>query len=165
MLTQQQLATLKAAILADPVMAAKPMNGDGDWEIAALFNVAASPAFYVWKSSVQVSEIMANGFDWTRVDNLTIGKARIWEWMVAVGTINPAQTNVRTGVLAVFSVAGDTAMRLAIFGHCQRPATVFEKLFATGTGVVATEAGVGPATMLFEGMPSQQDVYDARHLA
>lgn len=162
-LTAQQNAAIKAAILADPVLSAFPNNTDGAFGIAALLNQQASPDFYVWRTSVTIGEIMQNGFDWTRVDNLTVGKARIWEWMVATGTIKPNQSNVRAGVLAVFTTAGDLANRNAVFGHCQRLATRAEKLLATGTGTASTDQGVGPATMGFEGSLSYQDVDTARN--
>lgn len=164
MLTLQQLATLKAAILADPVLAEKPNNPDGNFDIAAAFNANSVPDFYVWRSSVTIDEIMLNGFDWTRVDNLTVGKSRIWEWMTALGSINPSQSNVRAGVLAVFSAAGDLANRTAVFSHSQRLATRGEKLYAVGTGTSTTDQGIGPAVMGYEGQLSYSDIEQARNL-
>ena len=162
-LTSAQLLTLKAEILADPVLAALPNNPDGDFEIAAQLNALAVPDFFVWRTNVPLDEIMVNGFDWTRVDNLTVGKARIWEWMVALGHINPSQANVRAGVLAVFTTASDLGNRVAVFGHCQRQATRAEKVLAVGTGTTTTDQGVGPATMGFEGNLSYVDVQNARN--
>jgi hypothetical protein len=163
MLTTAQLATVKAAILADPALDAFPNTLDGAFGIAALLNEISVPDFFVWRTHVPVSEIMQNGFDWTRVDNLTVGKARIWEWMQLTGTINPAQANVRAGFIAVFTTAGDLATRQAIFGHSQRQATQIEKLLSTGSGTTTTDQGVGPATMGFEGNISYQDVVIARN--
>lgn len=162
-LTSTQNATLKAAISADQTLNAFPNNSDGAFGIAALLNQTASPDYYVWRSSVATDEIMLNGFDWTRVDNLTVGKARIWEWMTNLGRINPSQSNVRAGVIAAFSAAGDLPNRNAVFSHCQRLATRAEKLFATGSGTASTDQGAGPAVMGFEGMLSYQDVDDARN--
>lgn len=165
-LTTPQLQTLKAAILADPVLA--PLfidNSDALTTIAVAFNQLASPAFKVWKSSVSTDEIMRNGFDWTRVDNLTVGKARIFEWMMRTGTLNPSQANVRAGVEAAFSVeVGDRPNRQAIYDHCQRDATRAEKLFATGSGTASTDHGVGPATMVIEGSLSAADISNARNV-
>lgn len=165
MLTTEQQATLKADILADPVLAAYPNTTDGAYAIAALYDQQATPAFYVWKSSVSVNEIMGNGFAWTLVDNLGVGKARIWEWMTSLGTINISQANVRAGVLACFAggTGGFPEMRTSVFGHGQRMATRAEKLFATGTGVVSNDQGVGPATMAVEGTLSYMDVFNARN--
>jgi len=57
-LTSAQLATLRAAILADPVLSLIPKGGDGDIEIADAFNALASPDFLVWRNDVPVREIM-----------------------------------------------------------------------------------------------------------
>lgn len=162
-LTPQQLAALKAAILADPVLDEQPNNSDGAFAIAAALNTDAAPTFYVWRTNVPVDEIMQNGFDWTRVDNLTVGKARIWDWMMRTSVLNPSRANVRAGVLATFGTAGDLTTRLAVFQHCQRPATRAEKLFAVGAGTATTEQGVGPATLVFEGSLSYQDIETARN--
>jgi hypothetical protein len=163
MLTTAQLAALKAAILADPVLAAFPNNDDGHFGVAAELNKDASPAFFVWRSTVTSLAIMQNGFDWSRVDNLTVGKARIWDWMMRTGELNPSLPNVRAGVLAVFNVAADLATRLAIFQHCQRPASRAEKLFAVGPGTTTTEQAIGPALMVFEGQLNYQDISAARN--
>ncbi len=165
MLTAPQQQTLKTFMANTPALNAYPNTLDGAFEIAAAINTKATPDFYVWRTSVAVDEIMQNGFDWTRVDNLTVGKARIMEWMMLTGRLNLSQANVRAGVLACFSTAGDLANRNAVFGHCQRTATVAEKLFATGAGTSTTDQGVGPATMSIEGAISPQDVYDARNAA
>lgn len=163
MLTSSQLTALKSAILADPVLAAKPNTPDGAFDIAVAFNLPATPTFMTWRSSVSIDAIMGNGFDWTRVDNLTVGKSRIWEWMTKLGTVNPSKPNVRAGFEACFSVeAGDQPNRQAIYDASSRPCSRAEKLFATGTGSAPTHHGVGPATMGFEGLLTYQDVLDAR---
>ena len=162
-LTSAQKTAVKAAIIADPTLNAFPNNSDGAFAIADALNTAASPSFFVWVTSVEITEIMQNGFDWTRVDNLTIGKARIWEWMSIAGTIHPNQANVRAGILAVFTTAADLATRLAAFQHCQRLASRVEKLLATGAGTTTTDQGIGPATMGYEGPISYNDVQEARN--
>lgn len=154
MLNTQQAATLKAYILADPVLSAFPMNSDGSYAIADLLNKAAEPAFIVWKTDVSIDEIMRNGMDWARVDNLSVGKARIWDWLGRLGVINAAKTNVRAGIDAAWvGTAADLAVRAAIYVHCKRSATVLEKLFATGAGSDAS-----PATMVIEGAISYQTI-------
>jgi hypothetical protein len=165
MLTPQQLTTLKAAIDSDPALAAKPMNSDGYFDIAVILNTELEvPDFYVWRTSIFVNEIMGNGFDWERVDNMTVGEARIWDFMTKLGIINPAQTNVRAGVNEAFKgTAADDAMRLAIFGHCQKLATRAQKLFAAGSGTTSNESGIGPATMAVESI-TMTDVEAARLL-
>lgn len=157
-LTPQQKATLKAFIDADPVMSVQLPGGAGAFPIAALLNAEASPAFVVWKTSVSVDEIMRNGMDWARVDNLTVGKARIWDWLGRLGTFNAAKPNVRAGIDACWvGTAADLAVRASVYTHCKRNANVIEKLFATGTGSDAV-----PATMAFEGSVTPDEVQEAR---
>lgn len=157
MLTPSQKTALKAYIEADATLNALPRNGDGYYEMARLLNLEVTPAFTVWKTSVPVEDIMRNGMDWTRVDNLTVGKSRIWDWMTKLGTINASKTNIRAGIDAAWvGTAADLAVRATVYTHCKRNATVFEKLFATGTGTVES-----PATMVLESPVSYQDVGEA----
>jgi len=146
MLTAAQRTALKAAILATPEVA--QMFTDGNLSgVADYYNAQAVPDFTVWKTQVTRTEIMQNGFDWARVDNLSIGKARVWEWMFQEGDANPSKANVRAGIEAVWvGTAADLAVRAAVYVHCKRLATRIEKLFATGTGSDAV-----PATMAIEG--------------
>lgn len=116
-------------------------------EIANWYNQTASPTFIVWKTSVDVDGIMRNGMDWTRVDNLSVGKARIWDWMTKLGTFNASKANIRAGIDATWvGTAADLAVRATVYTHCKRSATYAEKILATGTG--STES---PATLIFEG--------------
>lgn len=159
MLTTQQAATLKADILADPAFASVPHNNDGGLAIAAAYNQAATPAFIVWKTSVSQDEIMQNGFDWVQVDNLSVGKARIWEWLFenSERVINPSKPNVRAGIAECWKgTAAMLAVQAVVLGHCKRSATRAEKLFASGAGTDAT-----PATMTFAGLITSDDIQSA----
>ena len=145
-LTPQQQATLKAHIEASPDLNVYPNTSDGAFEIAALLNTTAAPDFYIWKTSVSNAEILQNGMDWLRVDNLSVGKSRIWEWMFQFGSADPRKANVRAGIAEVWKgTAADNAVRQAVFNHCQTLATRVQKLFATGAGTSTTVDGVGPA--------------------
>ena len=164
-MTPAQLQTLKTAINADPALAAKPLNADGYFDIAQILNNTISvPDFFVWRTSVLVNEIMGNGFDWTRVDNMTVGEARIWDFMTKLGFINPNQANVRAGVNEAYKgTAQDDSMRLAIYGHCQEKATRTKRIFATGSGTTSDNIGVGPGTVVIETV-TPLDVEQARAL-
>lgn len=160
MLTTQQLQTIKAAILADPVLAAQPNTPDGAFAIAQALNGPSNPAFTVWRTFVPLTDITQNGFTWTLVDALSVGTARIWEWMFdnPDRAINPSKANIRQGIADVWSgTAGKLAVQATVLGHCKRVATRVEALLATGTGSDAS-----PGTMTFEGTISYQDVLDAR---
>ena len=153
-LNTQQLATLKAAILADPVLDAYPNNSDGAYDMAIFLDQPATPDFIVWRTSVPIDDIMRNGMDWARVDNLSVGKARIWDWMSRLGQFDASRTNVRAGIDACWvGTAADLAVRTAVYIHCKRSASFAEKVLATGTGTDAV-----PATMVFEGQVSLNDL-------
>jgi hypothetical protein len=154
-LTLTQLQAIKADILADPALAAQPMNSDGAFAIAAAYNLPAAPAFTVWRTSVETSEIMSNGFIWSVVDALTAGKARIWDWMMRNGTINPSRPNVREGLADAFGAGSQMATQ--IVPYLKRLSSRIEKLLATGTGSDAT-----PATMGYEGPISFHEIEQAR---
>lgn len=155
-LTLAQRQALKAAILADGALA-----GADAFTIKEAFNALASPQFVVWRTAVPLEEIMRNGMDWTRVDNLSVGKARIWDWLSRLGTINASQPNIRAGIDATWvGTAADLAVRAAVYIHCKRDATRVERLFATGTGSTAD-----PGTMTFEGAITADDVREALETA
>lgn len=155
MLTTAQQTILAADINADPLFADAVAARD-PWAIAAAYD--AETSHVVWKSSVTQVEIMQNGFDWVQVDNLSVGKARIWEWMFAsTGYINPSKPNVRAGIEECWKgTAAMLAVRNAVLAHCRRTASRVEKLLADGTGT-----NVSPATMSFQGSLSAQDVATA----
>lgn len=157
MLTQQQLQAIKADIALDPVLSTLPHNSDSAFAVAEAYNLTAAPEFVVWKTAVDPDDIMRNGMDWTRVDNLSVGKARIWDWMTKLGAFDASKVNIRAGIDAVWvGTTADLAVRAMVYTHCKRPASRVEKLLATGTGT--TES---PATMGAEGPISYWDVMRA----
>lgn len=137
-LSLAQLATLKAWVIANH-------GGVFDQSTVAALNADASPDFIVWRTSVTAEEVMQNGIDWARVDNLSVGKARIWDWMVrSAGMFNPSKPNVRAGIDATWvGTQADLNVRAAVYAHCKRKATVGEKMFSTGTGTDADPATMG----------------------
>jgi hypothetical protein len=159
-LTQAQKQALAADLQATQtpeVLAWIAQNSVG--LIADWYNAPADPAYIVWKTSLQLEEITSNGFDWVRVDNLSVGKARIWEWMFGSEdkSINPSKANIRAGIAEVWKgTAADLAVQASVLAHCKRPASRVEKLFATGPGTTAE-----PALLVFEGLIHWQDVVDA----
>lgn len=152
-MTPEQLATLKTYIQGQQDIAT--MFSDGNLPgVADALNVVADPTFYVWRTEVSQDEIMQNGFDWVRVDNLSVGKARIWEWLFdnSTATINPSKSNVRAGISECWKgTAADVSVRHSILQHCQRPASRFERVFATGTGTSTNDQGVGPGSLVVVG--------------
>lgn len=154
-LTLAQQVILKADIEADPVLGLLPASAQSAFDIAAAYQVEI-PAWIVWKTAVTKDAIMQNGFDWTRLDNLSVGKARIWTEIFsnANTAINPAKPNQRAGIDAVWvGTQADLNVRAAVYVHCKRSANRLEKLLSSGTGTDAS-----PATMMVEGVISYNEV-------
>lgn len=180
-MTNEQLAALKSHIVANTatIPAGQPWtgafagvqvknvpnDGDGNFAVAGWYNLTAAPDFFVFRTAVPIDEIMANGFDWARVDNATVGKARIWDWMVRLGTINPSKLNIVAGINEAWSGAANDAHRASVFSHCQKKATNAEKLLkGAGAGTSITNLGAGPAIPGFAEMVQASDVNTALNL-
>lgn len=154
-LSSAQLTTIKNDIANTPALAAFPNNSDGNFAIAALYNATASPAFVVWRTNVMVKELNAV-FVWVDVDNLSVGKARIWDWMSKQSVIDASNTNVRDGLSQCFGA--NSATFLAALPVFKRNATRLEKLLATGTGSTAAPANLGA-----EGNINYSEIEQARN--
>lgn len=155
MLTLEQRQTLKVWVDANVPNATEHST-------QAALNSLSDPAFIVWRTLVTRSEILNNGFDWTRLDNLSVGKARVWDAIFSMSdefgdaALNPSKINVRTGIESVWvGTSADLAVRAAVYAHCKRTATNAEKVLAAGTGSDAV-----PGTLTFEGEISLQDAID-----
>ena len=150
-----QLAVLKAAILADPVLNAFPNYGDGPNDIAVLLNKQASPDFVVWQSSLTPERARAaivSGAE--QLDNLTVGKRDALLYLAA-GTLDCRVAAVRS---AIDNLCGtQNTLKAALVAAQKRLATRAEKILASGTGSDAS-----PATTSFEGWLSASDVQQAR---
>lgn len=151
-LTATQLTQLRAAIFATPEAAAL-LSAGNSVGLRVYLSTQASPDYTLWKSSLPMEEVMGNGMDWARVDNLSVGKARIWDWMGRLGTLNCAKANIRAGIDATWvGTAADLAVRAVVYTHCKRLASNAEKLLSTGLGTVAS-----PSVASFEGSIGETD--------
>lgn len=152
-LTTEQRDTLKAAILADPALVpwttGATTNNNG---LVDAMNAASNPAFIVWRTTVPVNEYR-DALVWTEVDGLTVGKARIWDWVTGGMTlpIEASKPAVRQGLADCW--AAITATRPALLAVAKRTATRAEGLLATGTGSDAS-----PGTLTFEGNVTLNDI-------
>jgi hypothetical protein len=158
-LSEQEVNTLSAAIYAetDPEFVAYRQENK-DYEMAIWLNQPST--FIAWVTNLTQDEIMQSpDFNWTRVDNLSVGKARIWDWMFDnSGTaINCANQNIRTGIESVWvGTAADLAVRAGVIAKCKRFAKRVERYFATGTGTYSS-----PGILGYEGDVSVRDVANA----
>jgi hypothetical protein len=159
-LTPAQLATLKAAILADATLNAFPNTGDGNFDMAAQkLNVVATPAFIVWKGNVTVTQT-GQSFNGTELAGLTTGNQSRLQTIAQYFTTgyNAGLADVRQMFNDIWSGAGGANTRTNLLVLWKRSALLGEKILATGTGSDAS-----PATMGYEGNISPTDVASARN--
>ena len=138
-----------------------PHTADNAFDVAAWYNVLFDPAYYVWRTEVGLEEIYLNGFDWSRVDNLSVGKARIWEWMFKFGRIDPSKTNIRAGIDATWvGTQADLNVRAAVYAHCYEPCTRAQQVFVTATAGGSGTRGstANPDTRGFVGRVEDSEV-------
>lgn len=153
MLTTAQLATLKADILADPVLSQWAATGYMASEIADAYNVVVVPAWIVWRTEVSAEDwamAIIGGGGASQLDALTASKRDSLLW--ACGrTLDPSDPEVRT---ALDDFCGSqNNLKAALVAAQKREATRGEKLLSTGTGTTAS-----PATMGHEGSLTYQDI-------
>lgn len=155
-LTTAQLQALKTAINAETdTTFAGYRTANDKFSMAAWLNLPSTTV--VWRTGVSKREVIASAaFDWTRVDNLSVGKARIWDQLFSAGDINPSQANVRAGIDATWAAAGDANTLAGIYVVIKRLANRFEKIYATGTGTNAV-----PAALVVEGSVTSSQIGDA----
>ena len=141
MLTPAQKTTLKANIIADPILNAWPNNTDGAFEIAKAYNLPATPNFTLWKKVVTIVDV-GTAMQSTAVAGLTTANTSRLQVMAAYsgGVFNPSLTDTRAAFDDIFSVAAGAQTRANLLALWKRLATRVEKLFAVGTGSDASPA-------------------------
>lgn len=148
--------TLKNFIASVPAYNNLPKNSDTADFIAKELNKAATPAFIVWKTAVPKNEV-GKAFIASALAAITAGNNdKLANFAAWNDVVNPSRLDQRAFFDDVFSVAAGATTRAALLALWKRPATTVEKLFATGTGSDAV-----PASMVFEGFISYQDVEQA----
>ena len=155
-LTSAQMATLKAAIIADSVLNAYPNTSDGNFALCAeKLNVVASPAYVVWDSEVTPAEwsvgVLAGA---TQIDALTQGKRDELFWIVK-DTRNAGDVAVRNAIDD--ATGSQNTLKNALIAAMKRNALLVEKILAVGVGTTAS-----PAVLGWSGPVDYQDVMQAR---
>lgn len=152
MLTTEQQVVFKAALFSetDPELVGYRTNGQTPL-IAAWYN--ADSAKIVWKTSVQKNEV-GKAFVASALASITAGNNdKLANFAAWNEVINPSRKDQRDFFDDIFSVAAGASTRAALLALWKRPANRTEALFAVGTGTDAD-----PATLVFEGNLSEQDV-------
>lgn len=146
MLTDSQLTTFAAALAAETDSTLAALRDSGQTGAVAAWYNEDSSAFYVWRNSVPLSEYR-DAITWTEVDALSVGAARIWEWLTGGMTLplEPSRAEVRSGLAECWGAG--TTTRTDMTAVSKRLATRAEELFATGTGSEADPAIVDDMTI------------------
>lgn len=178
-MTPAQNAAIKADIAANSDLNVFPNTSDGNFEIARLYNLAAAPDFYVWRTNVPTAEV----FDMVQWAKLTPADAPdgtlAWQCrslacqgkqfnlqtiLTGRDKIDASKANIRSGFQdALTNVpsgaggAGQPAGWGALQTALSRKATRLEKLLSTGNGTQAS-----PGTMGFEGLVDYVAIGEAR---
>src|SRR5512139_1306620 len=151
-LTEAQLPTLKAAILAetDPTFVAlRESNATGD--MARFYNVEAAHAFYVWRSNYS-PEQKAAAIDAgiTQVDALTASKRDTLLWWAN----RSHDARLASTQAAINDLTGSQqTLKTALTDGAKRKVTRGERLFCSGTGSLAS-----PGSTTYEGSISENDI-------
>lgn len=171
-MTEAQIQALRAALLADtdPAVAAA-VSARSDTEVARLYNEAAAPDFWCWRTSVRKNEytqqVSPDGttFSWTGAGFITrsVGERDAWRELFngggnGDGTTDPSLSNVRQAFTDIFSgaTAPAPANRAHLAAMSRRKATRAEKAFATGVGTTGN-----PGLFGFQGSITINDVGQA----
>ena len=158
-LTPAQLATLKAAINADPVLSLLPNNDDSAFQIAEEFNKTGVPDSTVWRSDVGSEEI-GNAWVGTDIDSMSALNMQRLQLLLASapqGKYDMGRADRRAGFESPFGTNVNNASRVAMRAAWKRLARRVEVLYAVGSGTVAS-----PSTMGYEGPVSLGEVKQAR---
>lgn len=185
MLTPEQLATLKAAILAetDPTFVAARTEGNNA-TMAAFYAADANPAFYVWRSVVNTDDVF-DAISWASLtpvdipnvaDSAQLAAAQTTRALICQAkqinlqillqgrqTINATKLRVRQALTdSLQNVPAGVAGAPLDAGWTQVKATLYrsvnrgERLFATGTGTTGVPGLAG-----WEGVITRDDVLAA----
>ena len=154
-MTPEQLQTLKAAILTDPILSAYPQSIDGAYDMATYLRGIATPAFIVWNSAmtpeISRAAVVAGA---AQLDSLTIGKRDALLYLVS-GTLDCTKPAVRQ---AIDDLTGSqNILKAAIVSAEKRSALRIEKILSTGIG-----SENSPATTSWDGSLGYSDILDAR---
>lgn len=193
-LTSAQLAAIKADILANSDLNVFPNNSDGNVEVAKLYNLFASPDFYVFRSNIPPAEIfdqvtwanytpagvadLTNAALVTARSQLCQGKQFNLQIMLqGQSTFNAGRATLRAGLndaTTALPSNEDGSTRSGgwtnILPILRRLGTRIEKLFAVQTSGVGVAGGdplgatTNPALLVVEGNISYQQVTQAREL-
>lgn len=152
-LTTAQKATFRTDIQAQ-AQAGQPLQtavSTGDFDsVAAFYNAAAAPAFWVWRTAVARADVynatsdLPSNWSWATYKAQAVTEQNAWTQMFMGDIADFSQDNLRAGVASIFSGSAPAlAQQSHILAIGRRVATRLEKLLAAGAGTTASPAKLG----------------------
>jgi hypothetical protein len=124
-MTPSQLSTVATAINADATMTASVAAHD--WPaIAANANGAGGGT--IWRNDIKSSELVT-AIVWSEYSAMSVALQNTFQAMIAGGTIDATNTNIRTGFNTIFAGSPTTLANLTALA--KRVPTKFEQWFTT----------------------------------
>lgn len=155
-LTNTQLATLKAAIQANPTANGYLVAGDTA-SLIAWCNAAASPAQAAWRISVPPNDL-DDAADYTTFDSLTQGKRDEWSIFLRYAPRDMTKNAKRKVVTDVWGSSTTGSVSESILLASTEPATNAQVALGGNT------ASTGTVTALKRNFTGQVDQTDANKL-
>lgn len=155
--TQAQLIVLRNDIAADAQFNDVPHDSTGAAVVVAVYNLAAVPSFWVYKTLVSLREI-GDSINGTELAGLTTANNERLQTVALFSSdgVNPALPDRRAFFNDIFSGAGGTQTRANLDVLWRRLASRYERLFTIGTGSTAA-----PGTAVLQGPLTVGTVLDA----
>jgi hypothetical protein len=120
-MNNQQKNTLRAAILAEPALAA-PLAIRNDTAIAEYCNATASPQQKAWKTSYTGIELF-EAAALTDYIARSAAERQAFDLMVQVGVMDASKAKIRAAIADIFSGSANNGSRSAILNDMTRNAT------------------------------------------
>jgi len=149
-MTPAQLVTLRAAVIADPALAAVGRN---DTELTRLLNLPTT--FVAWRTDVSTNDT-GNAWVGTDIDGMSALNMQRLQLLLASspnGVFDMSRADRRAGFENPFGTNVNNVSRVAMRAIWKRFATRAERVFATGTGTDAV-----PGLFGFQGVLSVADI-------
>lgn len=155
MMTELQLQALATSIRSSvdsEIVAALAIRND--FRLMELYNAPSGKI--VWRSSVSKNEV-GKAFVASALAAITAANNdKLANFVAWNETVEPSRADQRAFFDDIFSVAAGATTRAALNALWRRPATRAENIFAVGTGTDAS-----PASLVWEGVVSLNDISDA----
>jgi hypothetical protein len=142
-MTPAQLIIFRAAVQAEPALAAARAAGD-QGAIVAYYNALGTGT--IWRPNITNSELNT-AIIWSEFSTLSVALQNTYKALVSVPLIDATNSNIRGGFTTVFGPS--TTSRANLTALAQRIPTRFEALFTTaqvcavyGQLVIENDTGV-----------------------